>query len=98
MRYTKSRQISSKLLNMPRQRSENWKMNEFRFYEVPFPTLAREFSSMKGTTWEPSDESRYGIVARARGYDTFFNIGEVPWTTVRVSYISSARSLTSFGQ
>ena len=59
---------------------ESWKMNEFKYYEVPspFPTLARGLFSMK----EPKDESRYLIVAR--GYDKFFNIGEVPWTTVRV--------------
>lgn len=67
-------------------------MNEFKYYDVPspFPTLARGLF----TTWisdEPGgsvnenvkkggDAGRYRIVAR--GYDKFFNIGEVPWTTV----------------
>ena len=62
---------------------ESWKMNEFKYYEVPspFPTLARGLFSFK----EPGDEPRYRIVAR--GYDKFFNIGEVPWTTVRVFLI-----------
>lgn len=59
---------------------ESWKMNEFKYYDVPspFPTLARGLFSIK----EPGakvDEQRYRIVAR--GYDKFFNIGEVPWTT-----------------
>ena len=60
---------------------ESWKMDEFKYYEVPspFPTLARGLFSIK----EPGDERRYRIVAR--GYDKFFNIGEVPWTTVRLS-------------
>ena len=57
-------------------------MNEFRSYEISFPTLAREFFSVKETAWEPSDELRYRIVAW--GYDKFINIGEVPRTTVRV--------------
>ena len=61
---------------------ESWKMSESRYYDVPspFPTLARGLFSIKehGTN---GDELRYRIVAR--GYDKFFNIGEVPWTTVR---------------
>ncbi|KAG2039359.1 hypothetical protein BDR03DRAFT_980872 [Suillus americanus] len=46
-------------------------MNEFKYYEIPspFPTLARDDS--KG-------QKKYQVVAR--GYDKFFNIGEVPWT------------------
>ena len=65
----------------------SWKMNEFKYYDVPspFPTLARGLF----TTWVSEDDKqgegngngRYTIVAR--GYDKFFNIGEVPWTTVR---------------
>jgi tRNA ligase len=57
----------------------SWKMNEFKYYDVPspFPTLARGLFS----TEVPVDgETKYRIVAR--GYDKFFNIGEVPWTTV----------------
>jgi tRNA ligase len=67
---------------------ESWKMNEFKYYEVPspFPTLARGLFSMK----EPGDESRFRIVAR--GYDKFFNIGEVPWTTVRDFLYACAES------
>jgi len=66
----------------------SWKMNEFKYYDIPspFPTLARGLF----TRWisdnpeekspEGSDSGRYTIVAR--GYDKFFNIGEVPWTNV----------------
>lgn len=57
----------------------SWKMNEFKYYDVPspFPTLARGLFS---TTVEHDEEIKYQIVAR--GYDKFFNIGEVPWTNV----------------
>jgi RNA ligase len=57
----------------------SWKMNEFKYYDVPspFPTLARGLFSRE----IPGDASRtYQVVVR--GYDKFFNIGEVPWTTV----------------
>jgi tRNA ligase len=56
----------------------SWKMNEHKYYDVPspFPTLARGIFSVQ----EGDVKSR--IVAR--GYDKFFNIGEVPWTTVSV--------------
>ncbi|KAF8257890.1 RNA ligase-domain-containing protein [Lactarius quietus] len=62
---------------LPEVNVESWKMNEFKYYEIPspFPTLARGLFSLK----EPGDDPRYRIVAR--GYDKFFNIGEVPWTT-----------------
>ncbi len=61
---------------------ESWKMNEFKYYDVPspFPTLARGLFSTK-EHGAKVDEPGYRIVAR--GYDKFFNIGEVPWTTVR---------------
>jgi tRNA ligase len=54
----------------------SWKMNEWKYYDVPspFPTLARGLFS---TEIEPGN---HRIVAR--GYDKFFNIGEVPWTSV----------------
>lgn len=66
----------------------SWRMNEFKYYEVPspFPTLARGlFTRWRSDSDSPEDTNgagRHLIVAR--GYDKFFNIGEVPWTNVRV--------------
>lgn len=70
----------------PEMTIRSWKMNEYKYYDVPspFPTLARGLF----TTWVPNEttsaegdeKGKYRIVAR--GYDKFFNIGEVPWTTV----------------
>ncbi|KAF8132467.1 RNA ligase-domain-containing protein [Boletus edulis] len=61
----------------PTVKIRSWKMNEFKYYDIPspFPTLARGLFTreLKG-----GDQPRYQIVAR--GYDKFFNIGEVPWT------------------
>ena len=60
-------------------------MNEHKYYDIPtpFPTLARGLFSMElPKEAEDEDEKRYRIVVR--GYDKFFNIGEVPWTHVRV--------------
>lgn len=56
---------------------KSWKMNEFKYYDVPspFPTLARGVFTM-----DVEGGSQRIVV---RGYDKFFNIGEVPWTTVR---------------
>ena len=69
----------------------SWKMNEFKYYDVPspFPTLARGLFTREiippdssETEGEPTKAGKaYQIVAR--GYDKFFNIGEVPWVTVR---------------
>jgi tRNA ligase len=64
----------------------SWKMNEWKYYDVPspFPTLARGlFTVKKGKGKEGAlvDGQESRIVAR--GYDKFFNIGEVPWCTVR---------------
>ncbi|OJA08816.1 hypothetical protein AZE42_05067, partial [Rhizopogon vesiculosus] len=59
----------------------SWKMNEFKYYDVPspFPTLARGlFSRETPSGNDQHGEQTYQIVAR--GYDKFFNIGEVPWT------------------
>ncbi|KAJ3987032.1 RNA ligase [Lentinula detonsa] len=55
----------------------SWKMNEHKYYDVPspFPTLARGLF----TTQVERDPTSHRIIAR--GYDKFFNIGEVPWTT-----------------
>ncbi|KZT07913.1 uncharacterized protein LAESUDRAFT_724384 [Laetiporus sulphureus 93-53] len=56
----------------------SWKMNEFKYYDVPspFPTLARGLFTMEVNV---KGRLKHRIVAR--GYDKFFNIGEVPWTT-----------------
>jgi tRNA ligase len=68
----------------------SWKMNEFKYYDIPspFPTLARglftvELPRSEGEADNDAKDAvqRYRIVAR--GYDKFFNIGEVPWCTVR---------------
>ncbi|KAF8555611.1 hypothetical protein OG21DRAFT_1507500 [Imleria badia] len=64
----------------PTVKVRSWKMNEFKYYDVPspFPTLARGLFSRDLKNEARSDQPRYQIVAR--GYDKFFNIGEVPWT------------------
>jgi tRNA ligase len=68
----------------------SWKMNEFKYYDVPspFPTLARGLFTVelpKGADeaekGSKNVDQKHRIVAR--GYDKFFNIGEVPWCTVR---------------
>ncbi|KAJ6617467.1 RNA ligase-domain-containing protein [Mycena sp. CBHHK59/15] len=53
----------------------SWKMAEHKYYVVPspFPTLARGIFTVELLDGE------HRIVAR--GYDKFFNIGEVGWTT-----------------
>ena len=62
----------------------SWKMNEHKYHDVPcpFPTLARGlFTTEVDEDGKRSGrEKEYRIVVR--GYDKFFNIGEVPWTTV----------------
>ncbi|TFY82019.1 hypothetical protein EWM64_g1998 [Hericium alpestre] len=57
---------------------QSWKMNEFKYYDIPspFPTLARGLFTTELD--KEGKARRYRIVAR--GYDKFFNIGEVPWT------------------
>lgn len=82
----------------------SWKMNEFKYYDIPspFPTLARGIFTVElspgvkseGAAVEKDEaagtstaEERYRIVAR--GYDKFFNIGEVPWCTVRRSQLET---------
>ncbi|KAI9511017.1 RNA ligase-domain-containing protein [Russula earlei] len=58
---------------------ESWRMNEFRYYDVPspFPTLARGLFSVE-EKGRAEGQAQYRIVAR--GYDKFFNVGEVLWT------------------
>jgi hypothetical protein len=70
---------------------ESWKMDEWKYYDIPspFPTLARGLFSTeeKGEGEGP----RYRIIAR--GYDKFFNIGEVPWTNVRFLPLYHSQSI-----
>ena len=65
----------------------SWKMNEFKYYDIPspFPTLAR------GLFTREVGQGKHQIVAR--GYDKFFNIGEVPWTTVSPGDAHSSNAL-----
>ena len=58
-------------------------MNEFKYYDIPspFPTLARGLFTRE---LESEGSKKYQIVVR--GYDKFFNIGEVPWTSVRFHF------------
>ncbi|KAJ7255821.1 RNA ligase-domain-containing protein [Mycena haematopus] len=53
----------------------SWRMAEHKYFLVPspFPTLARGTFSLK------QPDGQYRIIAR--GYDKFFNVGEVGWTT-----------------
>ncbi|KAH8089916.1 RNA ligase-domain-containing protein [Cristinia sonorae] len=64
----------------PRITIRSWKMNEFKYYDIPspFPTLAR------GLFTQEVKHGKHRIVAR--GYDKFFNIGEVPWNSSRGSF------------
>jgi tRNA splicing ligase len=66
----------------------SWKMNEFKYYDIPspFPTLARGLFTQK------NENGEYRIVVR--GYDKFFNIGEVPWNTVSLCLSRSTIVLT----
>ena len=68
----------------PEMTIRSWKMNEFKYYDVPspFPTLARGLFTTEVDEGgkRSGKEKEYRIVIR--GYDKFFNIGEVPWTTV----------------
>jgi len=68
-------------------------MNEFKYYDIPspFPTLARGLFTRE---LETEGEKKYQIVVR--GYDKFFNIGEVPWTTVRFYYSFLKTSISFF--
>ena len=76
----------------------SWKMTEHKYYTVPlpFPTLARGLFSRElpdaGAAEGPSKKKHQIVV---RGYDKFFNIGEVPWTEVHSFFCwVSARRLT----
>ena len=77
----------------PSIRLRSWKMNEFKYYDIPspFPTLARGLFTQEIKT--ASGQTKNRIVAR--GYDKFFNIGEVPWTTVSALVRISATAFVS---
>ncbi|KAK0212522.1 RNA ligase [Desarmillaria ectypa] len=92
----KPKLVKSTVYNAPADptiKVRSWKMNEYKYYDVPspFPSLVRGIFSVD------LPENRHRIVAR--GYDKFFNIGEVPWTTwdalekhTRAPYLLSLKS------
>ncbi|GAA5836744.1 hypothetical protein JCM9279_007646 [Rhodotorula babjevae] len=58
----------------------SWKMADYAYKRepCPFPTRARGLFTERVRGGGDGDEDEYRIVAR--GYDKFFNIGEVSWT------------------
>ncbi|BGP19484.1 hypothetical protein JCM10213_006304 [Rhodosporidiobolus nylandii] len=58
----------------------SWKMADYAYKRepCPFPTRARGLFTEKVAGDKQGEEEEYRIVAR--GYDKFFNIGEVSWT------------------
>ncbi|GAA6009673.1 hypothetical protein JCM10207_004149 [Rhodosporidiobolus poonsookiae] len=58
----------------------SWKMADYAYKRepCPFPTRARGLFTEKVAGDKEGEEEDYRIVAR--GYDKFFNIGEVSWT------------------
>lgn len=60
----------------------SWKMADYAYKRepCPFPTRARGLFTERVRSGGDGDEDEYRIVAR--GYDKFFNIGEVSWTHV----------------
>ncbi|GAA6030850.1 hypothetical protein JCM8097_008906 [Rhodosporidiobolus ruineniae] len=58
----------------------SWKMADYAYKRepCPFPTRARGLFTEKVKDGKEGEEEDYRIVAR--GYDKFFNIGEVSWT------------------
>ena len=67
----------------PRIKIRSWKMSEYKYYDIPspFPSLARGLftQEIREDDRDPRNV-KHRIVAR--GYDKFFNIGEVPWNSV----------------
>jgi tRNA ligase len=61
----------------------SWKMADYAYKRepCPFPTRARGLFTEKIAEEKDEQPEEYRIVAR--GYDKFFNIGEVSWTHVR---------------
>lgn len=84
---TKGKLVKSSTYPAPADPSitvRSWKMDEYKYYDIPspFPTLARGLFTVE----LPNHEApKYRIVVR--GYDKFFNIDEVPWTSVRYEII-----------
>ncbi|KAG8959576.1 hypothetical protein FRC03_007765 [Tulasnella sp. 419] len=83
----------------------SWKMNEFKYkvQPCPFPTLARGFFTERvrpytdesnneedGLSSAGSDEQKGFHRVVARGYDKFFNISEVPWTSWESMEVNTA--------
>ena len=66
----------------------SWRMSEWDYYKVPcpLPTLARGLFTTREPGWFCKGLHRIA----ARGYDKFFNIGEVPWTSVCTVHSYSA--------
>ena len=62
---------------------KSWNLNEFAYKRdpCPFPTRARGLFTQEVDEKVELGKGRYRIVAR--GYDKFFNVGEVGWTKVR---------------
>ena len=79
---------TSKVQTATELKIRSWKMNEFKYYDVPspFPTLARGLFTREVRPDEEyiGNAKKYQVVVR--GYDKFFNIGEVPWVNVRLHY------------
>ncbi|CAK5279331.1 unnamed protein product [Mycena citricolor] len=80
----KSKLVKSSVYDAPADpeiKVHSWKMDEYRYYDVPspFPTLARGLFTVTLPSAGKDGKNAHRIVAR--GYDKFFNIGEVPWTT-----------------
>ncbi|KAM0786912.1 hypothetical protein ACM66B_002336 [Microbotryomycetes sp. NB124-2] len=62
-----------------RRELTSWKMADYAYKRepCPFPTRARGLFTEQVAT-SPGESEQYRIVAR--GYDKFFNVGEVSWT------------------
>ena len=70
--------------NAPEMTIRSWKMNEFMYhrYPCPFPTLARGLFTTEVNKGRTSSDAKKEYRIVIRGYDKFFNIGEVKWTNV----------------
>lgn len=60
---------------------QSWRMREHDYYKPnpPFPTRSRGLFTV-------TDEKTEKHMVVARGYDKFYNIGEVPWTAVSCAF------------
>lgn len=81
---------------VPSVEIRSWKMNEFKYYDVPlpFPTLARGLFSSKVIDDEKRKRSPNTYQIMVRGYDKFFNVGEVPWTSVSLRCFIQKKYMT----